>query len=209
MEKLKVFICAFDDKQFSHIPDRDFLEKVNISKLNIGEYQSNQFCEHRIYFSDLPEQADAEYVGFLTWRWEKYENLLPQTRLLELDLSSNKVYCARMAHGWYDVTINHHIGMQKYLEEMSQYTGLPLGGVGFWANNFICHKSVYLDFQKLFRDACGHFHRKYGFDYDYYICEEHLPRKSGAFYERISLMYFANRKDLELRNIPINTTWES
>lgn len=201
---LKIFALAFTDEQFSAIPNVHFMEKVNLSTLNVGEFQNNQLCEHRIYLSDLPNKSDAEYIGFTTWRWnEKYQNILRHENLDQLQLYPNNVYCAQVAPDWASYSCLVHLGMKSYLEELSEYTKLPIlyDSVGFWSNNFICHKMVYLEFQHFFRDACSYFHHKYGFNYKFEICDKDLNRHAGAFYERFSSFYFSNRHDLKLVSI--------
>lgn len=217
--KLKIFVIGHSD---FNIPEFDFLEKVNCSKLEI-EHQNNQLGENRIYLSDIVEKSDAEYVGFVSWRYEEKRGQVghPATPLISLDrleLSPNVVWCPWPANNWAKGSIAYHTGIEPYLKELSEHTKLPLSYYsGIWANSFICHKSVYLQFQKFFRDVFDIFHKKYGFNFNFYVPDgksvhpngitryDHLDyskRKVAVFYERVATLYFSARHDLILKTIP-------
>ena len=103
--KLKVFVCAFTNEQLNHIPALPWVVPINLAELPVGELQSNQLCEHRIYFTDMPEQADADYVGFVTWRWfDKFSHLMPISEFDRLPLSENAIWVGEKAVGWYNNT---------------------------------------------------------------------------------------------------------
>ena len=150
INKLSLFALAFEEDQLPTIPDSPHIHKINLSTLPLGELQSNQFCEHRIFFTDLPSNENAEYLGFVTWRWnEKYNNLIKLENLHESLLpllQPNIVFAAVPALEWFEFSCSTHPGMEKYLQELGDYTNLMLGNqrFGFWSNNFICHKLLIL-----------------------------------------------------------------
>lgn len=216
--KLKIFVIGHSD---FNIPEFDFLEKVNCSKLEI-EHQDNQLAESRIYLSDIVEKSGAEYVGFVSWRYEEKRGqvgcpTMPLINMDQLELSPNVIWHPWSANNWAKGSITYHIGMEPYLNELSEHTRLPLNYPAFWANSFICHKSVYLQFQKFFRDVFDIFHKKYGFNFNFYVPDgksvhpnritrydhlDHSNRKAAVFYERVTALYFSTRHDLILKTIP-------
>lgn len=191
----------------SNIPALPWVVPINLSALPVGELQSNQLCEHRIYFTDLPEQSDADYVGFVTWRWfDKFSHLMPISEFDRLPLSENVIWVGEKAIGWYNNTTAYHWGIEKYMTELIDISGLHPKLFGFWSNQFICHKSVYLEWKEWFMEIFLYFHEKYGFNYDFYIKEADRNRHAGAFYERFSSLYFGNRSELEMKQIPRHIT---
>ena len=205
--KMVIFVCGHNEGQLLTIPNVHCLRKINLSDLPLDELQNNQLSEHRVYLTDIPQKTQSEYIGFATWRWNEKWHCHCHISLENLNtilskLSPNTILCPRVANNWLDVTTQSHPGIEIYLKELSEHTQLPLNNKpGFWANNFICHKSVYLGWQKFFRENFYYFHKKYEFDFDFYVTEQYQCRLAAVFYERFSLLYFTNRDDLKIESL--------
>jgi hypothetical protein len=199
----KIFVLGHDSFE---INERPFLTKINLNEINTGIYSDNQLAESRIFFNDLPLQQNVDYLGFATYQWnDKFYNTckLENMHLLEKHLDPNVVWCAykSMAH-WSITSEWDHAGMFSLLYELSDLTQLNLEKESFYCNCFICHKSVYLDFVKYFKEAFDYFYKKYKFNLPFIDQKpEHAPRHAAFFYERVTMLYFANRKDLCLKTI--------
>lgn len=212
MSKIKIFSLAFDDSQFSLIPTDEHIVKVNLNKLSLvnGIKNENQeISEGRIFLSKLVDSylyADdsPEFVGFVSWRYNEKHTKKSITEWKHGDWQQDTVYPVFTLDSWYEHSCINHPGMQKYLLEMSEITGLKYWFPnGFYFNNFVCSSEVYSDFQLFFRKVFTYFHNKYGYDYDFYIIpdERYKGRKAACLYERIACLYFSNRTDLKFNNL--------
>ncbi len=155
--------------------------------------------------SRLTREGDlGVFTGNLSWRYnQKCRHLLPAEHLWQLPLQPNVVWCA-WPDNWYRKTLIDHPGIQPYLEELLQLTGLSPEGIGPVANQFICSKEVWLHFIQFFYQCFTHFHRKYGLTgFKFWVKTDDIPRTPAVFYERIAALYFANRKDLIIKQIPL------
>ena len=178
------------------IPKRDFLFPINISTIDIP-HQTNLLAESRQYFIKV---KDCEYIGFLSANRNKYNNCKPIERMDELDYQPNIVYGGHLApEDWYSSTLRWHPGMKELLDELANFTGLKLEGISIWANNFVCHKSVYDDFIIYWHKCFDYFYQKYGYDLPFDIGTFEAKRKPAYFLERFTILYFANRRDLTIK----------
>lgn len=221
MSKIKVFSLAFDDKQFSSIPTDEHIVKVNLNKLSLvnGIKNENQeISEGRIFLSKLVDSylyADdsPEFVGFTSWRYNEKHTKKSIVEWKHGDWQQGTVYAVALMDNWYEHSCYYHPGIQKYLLEMSEITGLKYWlPNGFYFNNFACSKEIYSDFQVFFRKVFMHFHNKYKYNYDYTIRPDesynervnsgaYIGRMSATLYERIACLYFSNRTDLKFNNL--------
>lgn len=204
---VKIFVTYFDERQAVKIPSALHLTKVNLSTLPVGKYQDNRLSEHRLFLSDTLENESCTYVGFMTWRWfQKNKFMMRMEDVWQLYRSPEIVWAAWPDKNWYRQSCIDHKGMQKYLDELISLTGLQSEGTGLFANQFICSIEVYKEFQTWFRKWFYYFHEKYGFDYEFDMAERFRPhyqsRLPALFYERFAALYFANRKDLIIKQIP-------
>lgn len=200
---LAIFIAGFDATHFTRIPDQPHLHKVNLSELNEGDHAENALSEHRLFLSAKVENITAAYVGLLTWRWhQKCRHLISLQQVSLLPLQPDIVYAAWPEQEWYSHSVVQHKGIQPYLDELAEFTGLPLSGTGLYGNQFICSKEVFEDFLAFFRNCFAHFHQKYGFDYKFWVRPEDANRTPAVFYERVACIYFANRQDLTIKPMP-------
>ena len=204
---LKVFVTYFIEEQTAKIPNSLHLTKVNLSTLPLGKLQDNRLSEHRLFISDTLENEHCPYVGFLTWRWyQKNRFMIRLEDVWQLYRSPEIVWAAWPDQNWYRKSCIDHKGLQKYLDELIEISGLQSEGTGPLANQFICSIQVYKEFQEWFRKYFYYFHEKYGFDYKFEMAEKYKPhyqsRLPALFYERFAALYFANRKDLIIKQMP-------
>ncbi len=200
LPKLKVFLLWHDDGRRG-MDQRWYHHYVNLSELPIGEFQSNAIAETRAYMADLP-LGDAEYVGLCTARWnDKYRHNLRLHDLHHLSLSPKVVWAAeRQYTDWIGQSDGHHPGMVPLIKEMASAMEMPLSwGPTLFANNFICHRDVFEDLKAFIRKVVGYFHEKYHFDFPFHIGPHERTRQAAYFYERATMLYFANRPDLILK----------
>jgi hypothetical protein len=155
-ERLDVFVLSHSDAMLRASPKRTYLRPVNLDRLDIGRYQENHLAESRIFLSDVPDTG-SEYVGFATARWDgKYHPPVSRLgHLGRLPLYPSTVYSPDVfGPNWAAHSDQHHPGMYKLLKEMAEVSGLRLeAGPTFYGQNFICHRSVYDDFIKVWRPS--------------------------------------------------------
>jgi hypothetical protein len=200
-ERLDVFVLSHSDAMLRASPKRTYLRPVNLDRLDIGRYQENHLAESRIFLSDVPDTG-SEYVGFATARWDgKYHPPVSRLgHLGRLPLYPSTVYSPDVfGPNWAAHSDQHHPGMYKLLKEMAEVSGLRLeAGPTFYGQNFICHRSVYDDFIKVWRTLFDHFYQKYRYDLPFDVGRFERRRAAAYLYERFTCLYFANRTDLKI-----------
>lgn len=199
----KIFVLGHDSFEISN---SSFLTKINLNEINTGIYSDNQLAESRIFFNDLPLQQNVDYLGFATYQWnKKFKNSckVENLYLLEKHLKPNIVWCPCKSKVHWSITSEwDHPGMFALLYELSDLMQMNLEKESFYCNCFICHKDVYLDFICYFKEAFGYFYKKYKFNLPFIDQKpEDALRHAAFFYERVTMLYFANRKDLCLNAI--------
>ena len=216
MNKLKVFVLAGQDFLLAEIPDRPFIEKVDLSVLEgvPWDLHWNCFAESRFYLSNriarstlLIDEA-PEYIGVAAHSWNrKFPFVLPVEKLDELKLEPNVVWCAAIAgEGWAAESDHHHPGMSEILTVLAEKAGLKkIAGPAFYCNNFIAHRSVVESFVTWFKKWAVWVHDEYGPIPPYLVNQTRgdKPLLHPAYLmERLTMLYFANRGDLVVRQIP-------
>lgn len=203
-----IFVLSHLEQSLAIVPELPFQTKVHLPSLDIGPFQSNQLGESRAFFLDF-DDIDAEYLGFANARWnQKYFTL--HTRIETLHLAVQRfaapgiVLAPWTTKNWYEISCHHHPGMSKYLVELLGSQDLQSNGhrQTLWANDFICHRSVFYDWLRFWRTAFDHFYSRYGFEMDFEVGPEDEPRKIAFFLERFSAAYFANRADVVVAQLP-------
>lgn len=201
---IKIFVLSHEQALLDLTPNGPEFEKVNLSSLDIGPCQSNQLGECRAFFRDFSD-VDAEYIGFANARWnQKYFRL--KTRLETLPYHVERlaapgwVLAPWPAHDWIKLTLHHHPTMEPLVSEMLQTMALSPNNdqVSVWANDFICHRSVFFDWLRFWKTTFEHFYGRYGLDLPFDIAGTDPSRKSAFFFERVTTAYFANRPDVRI-----------
>jgi len=207
MSTLKLFVLSHDEEWLQRVPSSPEYEPVNLTALDIGEFQTNMLGECRAFFRDF-ESETAEYLGFANARWDqKYFKL--KTRLDTLARAAHRyaapgwVLTPWLEPQWYKVTLIHHPTMEPLLQELAALHSLALepGRLTLWANDFICHRSVFFDWLRFWRETFDHFYHRYGLDLPFEISGTDPTRHSAFFYERFTAAYFANRQDVRVVNL--------
>lgn len=193
----KIFILAENDDKLNKIKNNVYFHKVNLSKLEV-QHQINLLAENRIYFSDLVEEK-MDFIGFASYRWnEKYKNKLEDQ--CRVDIGENQILVAdKVDKNWADRSESLHPGMGRLLIEMSEISGLNLKcGETFYSNNYICSKKIFDDFLIYWKFVFNYFYIKYGYNLPFsnsWKSNQYKPQLHQAyFYERITMLYFANKK---------------
>jgi hypothetical protein len=211
--RLKIFVLAHSWDGLAQVGDRPYFQKVNLAALPLGEFQTNQLAESRIFMSKLVEECNHEYIGFASVRWnDKYEGLgttkLEDIHQAELLLKPNNVIVAmRTDNGlgplgvldtknWHTHMEYGNRGISKYLAELERVSGISNCNVSFFANNFICHRDVFKEFLEHWRKVFMYFYKRYSHGMEYTPAD---PKRLAAYlYEAITINYFSSRTDLNI-----------
>lgn len=199
--KLKIFVLGHDDECLKKVEKLDFVEKINLEKINVD---AKPIAESRFFLSDHIYRCNENYIGTLTHRYkEKYNINLSE--LKNLQLQKNNIYaCCLTPKNWFEHSSDYHTpGINKYLIEISKQFDLPIRKKrAFFSNNFICHKFIFFEFITKFREIFNYITSKYGFELDFKTDPGQEHRKAAYLYERVSMIYFSNRDDLNIIQIP-------
>ena len=206
---MKIFILGHSAEALFKLPPKPFLQPVNLAELVLPIPNTNDLAENRFFMLDKLNFKDCpEYIGVLTNRFnEKYKDLigLDSLNLIQHKLKPHVVYAADPTAfsfpNWVSWSCVYHKTYEPYLKDLAAFMGLPLvSKPTFWANNFICHKNVFLEFIDAFQKVFFKMHAKYGYDFNMYV--EDQSRVAAYVYERVAMIYFANRPDLSIVKLP-------
>ena len=201
---LELFILGHDER-VDLVKERSYITKINLNELSIGEFQNNCLAESRFFLSDI--KSDKEYIGCATARWDvKYpEHIqLGQMESIKDRLKENIVLVADQINlNWLEITKTNYPGVVAMLKEIPANLKIPIRNrPTFYANNFICHRKVFFEFLAWWKEAFMYFHNKYGFELPFTLGREWDQRRKDAyFYEWLTMLYFANRNDLDITKI--------
>lgn len=214
-KKLRLYLLGHDQQSLNSIPDINDVRKINLNNLVLPIPNTNDIAENRFFlleeefFNDCPE-----YVGVLSAQYEKkYPELIKFKEVLDLEkyLQPDLVFAASPTSlfnegKWVEWSNTYHLTMRPYLEDMAAFSGITLENRStFWANNFICHKNLFLDFINFFKKTFSYMHKKYGYDFEFKVDDP--SRKPAYLYERVSMLFFSNQCDLKIEKIPDSYDW--
>lgn len=193
-----IYILAENDEKLNRVQNHPNFRKINLCSLEIGEFQLGELAENRFYLSN-PEYFDV--MGFASASWnKKYHHRIEA--LVDLKPQENQVYVAdTVGINWAFRSDMNHPGMYKLLKELSSLTGKNLeAGVTFYSNNFVCHGNVFSEFLPFWKKCFFYLFDKYGLNPPFQNqWSGYKPHLHPAYlYERITMLYFANRQDLEI-----------
>lgn len=175
--------------QYVHLPDID---------------KDNDLAETRIFKSDILLKYTG-YIGLATAQWNtKYKNRclkLNQLNILPMQISKVWAACKSGEH-WIEYTENIHKGMGKYLEYLIQELNIDPYKEVPWSNNFIAHSSVVKDLQSWIWHCYSLLYCKFGNKFEYGIEGFDESRTGSYLAERISMLFFCMRNDLNIEQIP-------
>lgn len=206
---LKIYVLGHSDECFDCYSPKDFLISQNLNQLELRfpnrncDGECRFFIQPQIFCDSLPE-----YVGSLTWKHNlKYKDVINLETMDALigGLHGKTVYASAPTSvyfpDWISYTHAYHRTISAHLEELARMMGMPLNNnPTCWANNFVCHRDVMLDLMRVFREVYPMVNSLYDGKIDI-KCDD--PNRSIAYlYERVSMIYFANRPDLEIKPMP-------
>ena len=210
LPELDVFVLGHQQKQLDSIIKKPFLHPINLNSLELPIQNTNHIAENRFFLLKQDQfKTCKDYIGILTANFDsKYPYLCSLADLdkIKNKLAKNMVFAASPTETFYDgkwlkYTYKYHLTIQKYIEEMANTFHLTLEeNPTVWANNFICHKSVFFQFLDFFKKVFYYMHGKY--EYAYQLKVDDPSRTAAYVYERISMLYFANRTDLTIYALP-------
>jgi|LakMenEpi03Aug12_release.lakeMendotaPanAssembly.Ray.scaffolds.fasta_scaffold67397_6 hypothetical protein len=209
---LTIYVLGHQEKQFELIKNRSYIHMVRLDLLEVGNFQRNDFAESRFLFTDFESNIATNYVGLASASWnKKYIYNKDQLKvctvdfLHRLEMQPQRVWAAMVADkDWKKFTEWVHPGIDKYLNTIEEITEINPHSKSLWSNNFICHKDVMIDFLRYFRNAWTTLNDKYNWQFDYESKLNDKTRLSGMLAERVSMYYWASRKDLEILQIDQN-----
>lgn len=208
---MKIFVLGHNQESLSQVPDTNYLERVDLSKLELHIPNTNDLAENRFYLTN-PEffRNQPDYIGTLTYNFNnKYHDLIGLENLDSIKnlLEPDTVLAAAPTHTffknhWLKWTYSYHQTIEPYMKDLSDIMGIPLTNDDtLWANNFICHKEVFIDFVKTFQKTFQTMHQKHGYNFKMKV--DDTSRTAAYLYERVAMLYFSNRKDLKIKRIPL------
>ena len=207
MNHLSVFAQGHTDEQLESIEDAPHIVKINLNTLPIGKFQDNRLAEYRLFLSDLPSTTDSEYLGFGTWQWnKKWYPIIPIQHLNAVTMKKDVVYYVMYANEyWMRLSSAWHPGIDKYVYEIARKKRMDINKPTFWATNFICHRSVYEQWELFFREVFNYLYNKYGMEYNF-PTDKDDHRKPALLCERMNMLFFANQPQLKLVQLPLVQT---
>lgn len=205
--------------------ERAALDKIitarHLAPINLNEIETdNRLAESRIFLRPSAFDHSSAFIGLASASWNrkygptepsrgrKWPHCLPLERLDELEIGApNVVWCAAITDDeqWSQDLDALFPGCDALVNELIAHFGLRhRERLGPLANNFIAHRSVTLDHARWMKSVIEYLDSRYGRDWPVsgalHPCfADRLPAFMG---ECASILYFANRPDLELRQIP-------
>lgn len=210
MNDIKIFVIHNEEEVLNKASSNKFIKKINLNNLELNEkYKTNKLAENRflIYLSNnIGILEDYDYIGICSASWdEKYKTDQEDSTVLKLEkvpdlvksFKKNFIYVpAPIKEDWYEKSIYNHEGMEVYIDELLKRNNFKKTGSSFYSNNFICKRSILIEFLKWWKKEFDYFFEKYECEYEYNSenCPNYKENVNCAyFYERITVAYFANK----------------
>lgn len=210
MNEIKIFVLHNEEEVLNKVVSNKFIKKINLNNLELNEkYKTNKLAENRflIYLSNNTSiLEDCDYIGICSASWdEKYKTNEESSAVLKLEkvpdlvksFKKNFIYVpAPIKENWYEKSIYNHEGMEVYIDELLKRNNFKKTGSSFYSNNFICKRSILIEFLKWWKKEFDYFFEKYKCEYEYDSenCPNYKENVNCAyFYERITVAYFANK----------------
>ena len=209
MKEIQIFVLHNEKDVLNKITNSNFIKKINLNNLDLSKkYKDNSLAENRffIYLSNntslLP---DCNYIGICSASWNsKYKTNEGNSDTVKLEniselackFKKSFIYVPALVENWYDESISNHVGMEVYIDELLKRNKFKKTGFSFYSNNFICKKSILIEFLRWWRKDFNYFFEKYGYEYEYDSeeCPNYKPHVNCSyFYERLTISYFANK----------------
>ncbi len=210
MNDIKIFVLHNEEEVLNKAVSNTFIKKINLNNLELNEkYKTNKLAENRflIYLSNnISILENCDYIGICSASWDKkYKTDQEFSDVLKLEkvpnlvkyFKKNVIYVpAPIKENWYEKSIYMHEGMEVYIDELLKRNNFKKKGSSFYSNNFICKRSILIEFLKWWKKEFDYFFEKYECEYKYdsQNCPNYKENVNCAyFYERITVAYFANK----------------
>lgn len=200
---LTLFVLGHERERFKTVPTLPHIRHVFLPDLD----ESNSLAESRVFLSRLIDDCQSEYVGLCTARWdEKYsDECLPLKDLHRLRMRRDVVWAARPSVAdWVERTDDNHRGMAAILRRLATELGVAdVRRSAPWSNNFICHADTMTEILAWWRKCWRVIEAEFGRPPRIpYAAPEGTTRHHSYLAERLTMLYFCSRPDLEIRKIP-------
>jgi hypothetical protein len=212
--KLRIFGLYHKQATLDNLPNADWLVKINLNELQT-KHQHNCLGEGRAFLADL-DLGNADYIGFANARWNKkyhhigvkfadISNIIQkhiEPKLVIVPWPTNAPWL-NVGANWAALTLTMHPSMGKLLTELSKITGMKTtpNKISFWANDFVCHRKIFLELREHWRKCFNHFNTKYGLKLPFTKFNVDINRHPAYFYERVTTIFFANKDNLKVEPI--------
>jgi hypothetical protein len=210
MNNVIIFALHNEQKILNTIHAGPSVKKINLNDLDLQpKYANNSLAENRffIYLSkNINILKDYDYIGVCSASWDfKYKTLNKNSNVIEFqkiselaeELEDPFIYVPSLVEDWYNESIFNHAGIEVYIDELLKRNNFISTGNSFYSNNFICKKSIFINFIKWWKVEFDYFFEKYRYTYHYNSenYENYKPDVNCSyFYERLTIAYFANKK---------------
>lgn len=210
MNNVIIFVLHNEQEVLNKIYAGPSVKKINLNDLNLDpKYANNALAENRffVYLSEnIDILKDYDYIGVCSASWDfKYKTLNKNSNVIELgkitelaeEFDNPFIYVPSFVKDWYNESIFNHAGMEVYIDELLKRNNFKSTGNSFYSNNFICKRSIFINFIKWWKVEFDYFFKKYRYTYHYNSenYENYKPDVNCSyFYERLTISYFANKK---------------
>ena len=178
VNRVCILVLGHSQKQFDTIENRPYLKKVNLNTLNAGEFSGNEWAESRAFLSNTELfPKSAEFYGVVTASWNKkyyyseidnFHNWFSTQVLLNSEPEDNVVLCADLfcSCNWLnnDACFNGNCVLNSVLSKeyynnadicrafLRLFKLRPAHKRVAYSNQFICHKSLYMEYMKFLKE---------------------------------------------------------
>jgi len=235
LDNIEILILSHKQQQLDELPDKPYLKKTNLNKIDAGKYSGNEWAESRVYLSNTLLLSDStKYVGTVTASWnikynyetiDNFENWTNTKVLLVSELEDNVVLCAdvfcpccwvknnkpNIISFFFDKTITEPAF--HFLEDLginlTEHTRVPFG------HQFIAHRKVFEEYSNFLKDNnvpervvdFVEQHRSLLKKGTDISDKYHNVRIQAYMMEMISCFYFAKKDYLYIPNARRNESW--
>ena len=178
VDKVCILLAGHSQQQFDCIENRPYLKEVNLNAIDAGEFSGNEWAESRIFLSNknlFP--SSAEFYGVVTASWnqkyyyseiDNFHNWFSTKVLLNSEPEDRVVLCADLfcSCNWLNSnscsnrnSVMNSILSKKYYDNnmicrafLRLFNLHPAHKRVIYSNQFICHKSVYMEYIKFLKE---------------------------------------------------------
>lgn len=184
-------------------PKSHYLKYVHLPDID----EDNDLAETRVFRSNILGKIKTDYIGLATAQWNaKYvEKCLPLEQLHNLPMQISRVWASAKSDSyWFEYSESIHKGISKYIYYLATKHGIEnkLDRCVPWSNNFIAHRSVVRDLQQWIWHCYSCLYEQFGNKFNYVMDGFDRTRTGSYLAERISMLFFCMRDDLQIEQIP-------